>query len=87
MSISESSWTRMLKELRIKRRLTHLRTIKLTPTTKLISPKSLTATLTGHNRPMTLRHTMLKGSRTRGKQIHAATYDRTNTFAFMWGHC
>lgn len=81
MSISESCRARVLEKLRVNRRLTSLRAVKMVPTAKLVCFKSLTPTLTPNN--VTPGCTVSQCYWTRGQQIRATPNHRTHTFPFV----
>lgn len=84
MSKSESRRTRMLKEQRMARSFTCMRTIVMVPTTQLVCMESLTPTLTSHH--VSTVSMELKMSRTRFQEVFTTANDRTYTMAFVRSH-
>lgn len=87
MRIGKSLRTRVLEEIRIHGRFTSLRVVKTVPTTELICVKSFTSTLTGHNRTMNSRNTVLQNIRTRGNEICFTTNHGALTFTLVRCNC
>lgn len=86
VGVRESSWTRVLEELRVARCFTRLWVVVMVSAAELVGAEGMAPALATHHPVPTVCATVLQVRRASGEQVSLATHHGAVSSAFVWGN-